>query len=232
MFTIRNYHIRLLAVFLSVLSGTFLYSQNLREEDDRPKRRIPLLSAFVSGSYFAPKLSDVDGVYEKIEHAYNLPQGGAFKTYYTVSAGLRVAPVSLQLIELEVVGTLFKARPSIEGNSSPPTNFIRTYALRGSYVVNVPLQPYIFIQVGAGAGALWLRTERTYPARVIAHVNGELLELHTFLGAELFYLNGTSVMFRVGYSYATTVYPTHTECDFTMKGATVNIGFHIPLVRI
>lgn len=228
--------VRRFTTVLVLIVGCLFFTKEIvaqeTEGDEKPKRRVPLLSAFASASYFAPGLGDLDGVYRKIEHVHALPNGGDFKTYYTLSGGVRFAPTSLQFLELEGTGSIFKSKPSLEGVENPPTNYLRMYSVNGSYVVNFPVLRYLFLSIGGGVGYVWLHSERSYSSRAIAHVNGELLELHSFLGGELFYLNGTSLMVRIGYSYATTMVPHHADCDFTLKGITIKAGFHVPILRI
>ncbi len=228
-------HRRVISLITVLLAGMFLVTNNVFAQEERavkkPRRLVPLLSFFVSGNYFAPSYSDLDAVYQKIERAYRLPTGGDFKNYYSVSAGIRYAPVSLQFIEIEGSGSFYKSQPSVEGQSNPPTNFIRLYSATATYLVRFPISK-ISILAGGGAGMSWLRSERSYPSKAIARVNGELMELHGLVGFEYFHPSGASFGAKVGYSYSTTMHPKNADCDFTLKGLTIKIGANVPLIRI
>lgn len=223
------------SVLFSVLLVVSLFSRIVfaQEEQDaaKPKRKVPLLSFYVSGNYFAPAFNDLNAVYKKIEQVHALPAGGDFKNFYTVSAGIRFAPLSLHYLEVEASGSIWKAQPEVEGQHTSPTNYLQLSSLGASYVFSLPFPSFI-VSCGGGGGYLWLHSQRSYPSKAIVRVRSNLVEFHGILGIEFFHSSGMSAGVRFGYSYATTMYPVNADVDLTLKGATVKVYTHIPLIRI
>jgi hypothetical protein len=189
----------------------------------QPKVGVSPLSVFVSGSYFGPKFTDVNAVYQVIEHNLSLPTGNDFKSYYFVLIGVRFTPGSGQSLQGEFGGSVLK---SAKDNS---TNFLQLYYAGGSYVISLPL-PMVSIYGGGGLGYLWLNTQRTYGTRLgVASVNGQLVQFHGILGIEFFDPSGVSFALEGRYKNATTVSPTRADLNFTLKGIDVGIRIGVPV---
>jgi hypothetical protein len=189
----------------------------------QPKAEISPLSIFFSGSYFAPKFTDVNAVYQVIEHNLSLPAGNDFKSYYFALAGVRFTPGNGQCVQAEFGGSVMK---SAKDNS---TNFLQLYYAGGSYIISLPL-PMVSIYGGGGLGYLWLNTQRTYSTRLgVADVNGQLVQLHGMIGIEFFEPSGVSFALEGRYTNATTVSPTRSDLVFSMKGIDVGIRIGVPV---
>jgi hypothetical protein len=190
----------------------------------QPKPGTSPFSIFVEGNYFAPKLTEVNAVYQSIEKNFQLPAGNDFKSYYFILTGIRYSPTNNHSILGEFGGSMFKLT---KGNS---TNYMQLYYTGGSYILSLPL-PMVSLYGGAGLGYLWLNTERTYSSRIgVADVNAQLMQMHGILGLEFFNPSGASFSLEGRYTYATTVQPKRADLDFTMKGIAAGIRIAVPIV--
>lgn len=189
----------------------------------QPKVGVSPLSVFVSGSYFGPKYTNVNAVYQVIEHNLSLPAGNDFKSYYFVLTGVRFTLGNGQAVQGEFGGSVMKS------TKDSSTNFLQLYYAGGSYIISFPL-PMVSIYGGGGLGYLWLNSQRTYGTRLgVATVNGQLVQLHGMLGIEFFDPSGVSFALEGRYTNATTVSPTRADLDFTLKGIDVGIRIGVPI---
>ncbi len=192
------------------------------------KSKIPTLSIFIDGSYYGPKLNEINDEYRSIENIYSLPAGNDFKNYYFVLVGVRFTPENAQgqSVQGEFGGSILK---SAKDNS---TNFLRLYYTGGSYIFSRPVS-IVSVYGGGGLGYLWLNTQRTYTSNLgVATVNAQLAELHGMLGIEYFNSSGVSFALEGRYTYATTILPQRADLDFTLKGITAGIRIGIPLLML
>jgi hypothetical protein len=189
----------------------------------QPKVGVSPLSVFVSGSYFGPKYTNVNAVYQVIEHNLSLPAGNDFKSYYFVLTGVRLTLGNGQAVQGEFGGSVMKS------TKDSSTNFLQLYYAGGSYIISFPL-PMVSIYGGGGLGYLWLNSQRTYGTRLgVATVNGQLVQLHGMLGIEFFDPSGVSFALEGRYTNAITVSPTRADLDFTLKGIDVGIRIGVPI---
>lgn len=189
----------------------------------QPKAGPSPLTVFVSGSYFGPKFTDVNAVYQVIEHNLSLPAGNDFKSYYFVLTGVRFTPGNGQSIQGEFGGTVMKSA------KDSSTNFLQLYYAGGSYILSFPM-PMVSIYGGGGAGYIWLNSQRTYNTRLgVATVNGQLVQLHGIVGIEFFDPSGVSFAIEGRYTTAMTVAPIRADLNFTIKGIDVGARIGVPI---
>ena len=204
----------LITFFLAslLISHSILLGQQKQTPVIQPKVGASPVSIFVSASYFGPKFTDINAVYQVIERNLSLPAGNDFKSSYSVLTGIRFTPGNGQSVQGEFGGSVLK---SAKENS---TNFLQLYYAGGSYIISVPM-PMVSIYGGGGLGYIWLNTQRTYGTRLgVVTVNGQLVQIHGILGIEFFDPSGVSFALEGRYSNATTVSPTRADLDFTIKG--------------
>ncbi len=195
-------------------------------------KTVPAVSLFVSCDYFSPGFEEVDAIFRTIERNYLLPSGRDFKDYYNVLAGIRFAPVAQQSVQIEFGGSVFKSKSSGLLGENQSASFIQMSYVGGTYLFGVPAGP-ISCFLGGGLGYVWLNAQRSYAIQPgIARINAGLTQLHGLGGVE--YLDPTGVTFSVdaGYSFATTLFPTRGDANFTIKGITGGIKIGVPLIKI
>jgi hypothetical protein len=220
----KSITVPLIFLFASLLvPQSVMLGQQKQTPVIQPKVGVSPLTIFVSGSYFGPKFTDVNAVYQVIEHNLSLPAGNDFKSYYFVLTGVRFTPVNGQAVQGEFGGSVMK---SAKDNS---TNFLQLYYAGGSYIISLPL-PMVSIYGGGGLGYLWLNSQRTYATRLgVATVNGQLVQFHGMLGIEFFDASGVSFALEGRYTNATTVSPIRADLDFTVKGIDAGIRIGVPV---
>ena len=209
------------ALLLSPLSGLGQQKQSLVIQQ---KFAPPVLSIGVGGSYVGQKLSDLNTVYGDLEKSLSLPSGKDFTNPYDILLWLRLAPSTTQAFQAEYGGSVLKS------SAAKSTNFLQTYYGGGSYILSLPLST-ASIYVGGGAGYLWLNSQRTYSTRVgVAQENAQLAQLHALFGLQFFNQTGVSLSLEGRYNYASTVRPTRSDLNFTMKGIAGGIQLGIPII--
>lgn len=212
----------LLLLFLCIPG--FAQGQQKSDPAARPKPQTSSLSAFVQGNYFGPKLSDVNSVYSSIEQYYQLPAGHDFKGIYDVLVGVRYDLVPTQAVQGEFGFSILKAK------HDSTSNYHQLFSAGGSYILKMGLD-MVSIYGGGGVSYLWLNTERSYQTRLgIAHVNGQMVQLHALLGVEFLNPLGVSFALEGRYLYALTVSPKRSDLDFNLKGVTAGIRLGIPIL--
>jgi hypothetical protein len=213
--------ILLASMLIPLSSGWGQQKQNLLVQQ---KNSSPVLSIFVAGSYFGQNFSDVNAVYNTIEHNFSLPTGSNFKNTYSVLAGVRISPSNTQAVQGEFGGDIFK---STKANS---VNYLQMYYTGGSYLLRLPIQ-MAAIYGGGGLGYVWLNTQRTYSSTLgVAQVNAQLAQIHALFGLEFFDQSGVSFSLEGRYNYASTIRPERADLNFTMKGMSGGIQIGIPII--
>ena len=219
-----------ITVLILLVVASLIISQSLAWGQQKPitlspqKYTVPIVSIFVAGNYFGPKLTGINAVYNTLESNFCASPGDRFQELL-FCPGRRADQSHKRASD---PGRIWREYSEVPESNS--TNFLQEYYAGGSYILSLPISS-VSIYAGGGLGCVWLNTQRTYTTNLgVAQINAQLAQLHGLCGIQFLEQSGVSFSLEGRYNYATTISPLRSDLDFTLKGFAGGIQVGIPII--